>query len=75
MGSVRGAVQNCGNGMTGQAPVAITFASNGHVTSANVGGAFAGTSQASCIARAVRRATVPPFSRPSFTVNYPFVIR
>jgi hypothetical protein len=44
------------------------------VTSANVGGSFAGTPAGSCIARVVRRASVPPFTRPTFTVNYPFVI-
>jgi hypothetical protein len=44
------------------------------VTSANVGGSFAGTPAGSCIARAVRGARVPGFERPTFTVNYPFVI-
>jgi hypothetical protein len=56
------------------APVAITFSGSGHVTAAHVSGTFAGSAVGSCIARAVRRASVPPFSRSSFTVNYPFSV-
>lgn len=74
MGNVRRTVQNCGQGMTGTATVAVTFASSGRVTTANVGPPFAGTPAGACIARAVRSASVPAFSRPTFTVNYPFVI-
>ncbi len=74
MNSVRGAVTACGQGTTGSATVAITFASSGRVTVANVSPPFAGTPAGSCIARAVRTATVPPFSRPTFTVNFPFVV-
>jgi hypothetical protein len=54
------------------ANVAITFASSGRVTTANVAPPFAGTPVGSCIARAVRAATVPAFTRPTFLVNYPF---
>jgi hypothetical protein len=75
MRGVSGAVQACGQGRTGVAQVSVTFASSGRVTSANVGPPFAGTPQGSCIARAVRGATVPSFSRATFTVNYPFSIR
>jgi len=69
------AVTACGAGEHGMAPVAITIAgSTGRVTNAVVSGSFAGTPVGSCIARAVRGATFPHFSRPSLTVNFPFRI-
>jgi predicted Zn finger-like uncharacterized protein len=75
MGRVQGAVAACGGGQHGTATVAIVVSgSNGRVTSATVGGQFAGTPVGSCIARAVRGATFPEFSRPTFTINYPFRI-
>jgi predicted Zn finger-like uncharacterized protein len=75
MRAVAGAVNECGAGQSGTATVAVTFASSGRVTTANVAPPYAGTPAGSCIARAVRGATVPAFSRPTFQVNYPFVIR
>ena len=73
MQGVTPAVQACGNGEHGQATVALTVSgSTGRVTGANVTGQFAGTPVGSCIARAVRGATFPHFTRPTFTVNYPF---
>ena len=75
MRGVTGAVNGCAQGQTGTAMVAITFASSGRVTTAQVQAPFAGTPAGSCIAREGRAATVPPFSRPTFTVNYPFVLR
>jgi hypothetical protein len=55
--------------------VAITVAgSNGRVSAANVSGEFAGTPDGSCVARAVRGATFPRFSRASIVINYPFRI-
>jgi len=75
MGSVAGAVSACGNGEHGTATVAVTVSgSTGRVTGANVTGQFAGTPIGSCIARAVRGASFPRFTRPTFTVNYPFRI-
>lgn len=44
----------------------------GRVTSVNVDGVFGGTPVGSCIAQAVRRARVAPFSEPSFTLSYPY---
>jgi len=73
MKSVSGAVRACGGGQHGTAKVAITFrGSTGRVQSAEVSGQFSGTPIASCVARAVRRAKVPPFSKDSFNVTYPF---
>lgn len=74
MNGVRGTVTACGQGMTGTATVAITFASSGRVTTANVSPPFAGTPAGSCIARAVRSASVPSFTRATFTVNFPFQV-
>ena len=82
MGDVRTALQRvetavraCGGGEHGRAPVLITISgSSGRVTNAVVSGDFAGTPVGSCIARAVRGATFPTFTRPTFTVNYPFSI-
>ena len=62
--------------MTGTAFIRTTFTSEGRVTEARVvGPPFAGTPAGSCMARAVRAAVVPRFTRPSLTVTYPFVIR
>ncbi|MCA9578471.1 MAG: zinc-ribbon domain-containing protein [Sandaracinaceae bacterium] len=70
LGGRAAAVRACGNGTSGTATVAVTFASNGRVTSANVsGGPFAGNS---CIANAVRGARVPPFRQATFNVNFPY---
>lgn len=75
MQGVQSAVSACGNGEPGTATVAVTITgSTGRVTVANVSGQFAGTPVGSCIARAVRGATFPRFTRPTFTVNYPFRI-
>jgi len=74
MREVQGAVRACAasTGQSGMANISVTFASSGRVTRANVAPPFAGTPVGSCMARAVRAATVPPFTRPTFSVNYPF---
>lgn len=74
MRGVQPAVRACANGQTGLANVQIIFASSGRVTTANVAPPFAGTPAGSCIARAVRAATVPAFTRATFQVNYPFAL-
>ncbi len=74
MRGVQGAVRACASGQPGPAQVTIVFASSGRVTTANVQAPFAGTPAGSCIARAVRAATVPAFTRPTFQVSYPFAL-
>ncbi|MEZ4408168.1 MAG: hypothetical protein R3A52_17075 [Polyangiales bacterium] len=69
------AVRACGTGTGGTATVTVVFNSSGGVNTANVQAPYAGTPVGSCIARAVRGAHIPPFSRPSFTVNYPFPLQ
>ncbi len=73
MNGVSGAVSACGRGaFHGLVPVQVTFTgSNGRVSSAVVR-ADVPPAIGSCVARAVRGARVPPFSQPSFSVNYPF---
>lgn len=73
--SVDDAVKACGGGQHGVAMAAITVAGNtGRVSSVNVSGQFQGTPVGSCVARAVRAAKFPKFSRPDFKVNFPFRI-
>ena len=75
MSGVQSAVTACGNGEHGIATVQVSFAgATGHVSNAVVNGQFAGTSVGSCIARAVRGASIPPFRQSTFSVSYPFRI-
>ena len=71
--SVSSAVRACGTGSGGTAMVTIVFANSGRVTTANVGGIPPGPA-VGCIVSAVRRASLPPFSRPTFSVTYPYPI-
>jgi hypothetical protein len=64
-------VRACGNGQGGTAMVTIVFANTGRVTTASVGGVPPGP-VVGCIVGAVRRASLPPFTRPTFSVTYPY---
>ena len=66
------AVMACASGAHGLADVDIVIAGSGRITTATVNGPFAGTPIGSCIARAVRGATFPPFSQARFEVTYPY---
>jgi len=66
------AVRACAGGRHGRAEVELTFRSEGRVSHANIGGDFAGSVEGSCIARAVRKARVPPFTKASVKVFYPY---
>jgi predicted Zn finger-like uncharacterized protein len=74
MRGVEAAVRACNTGaeaMTGTAEVALTVAgSTGRVTTANVTGITGNVG--SCIARAVRNARFPRFSKPTFSIKYPY---
>jgi hypothetical protein len=73
MGSVRDAVATCAAGRGGVVTVRATFAgSSGRVTTAVIEGAFAGTAEGSCMARAIRAARVPRFAQPTASVSFPF---
>ncbi len=73
LGGISGRVASCGNGTSGVANAAITFASSGRVRSVRVTGVPPAVQ--SCVARTVRGARVPPFQRSSFNVNFPFRVR
>lgn len=59
-----------------QVPVSVTFASSGRVTSARLnGGPLLGTAAGSCLAAALRGATVPAFEGEPVTVKLNVTIR
>lgn len=75
MGRVAGPVRACGGGARGVVPVRIVFAgATGRVQSAEVIGGSAPPEARSCIARAVREASVPRFTQSTFRVDYPFAL-
>jgi hypothetical protein len=74
MESVRPAVRACAAGRSGVADLDVTVAHSGVVTHVLVGGDFAGTTQGSCIARAVREARFPSFKQDRFRVLFPYSI-
>lgn len=76
MGKVKGTVANCYAQfkVPGLANVSVTIGKNGHVSSANVSGSFAGTPTGSCVERAVKGASFPA-TKNSTTINYPFMLR
>jgi len=72
LGAAAGAASGCRQegDPSGTARVIVTFAPSGRVTTANVSGPpFAGTKTGGCIAAAMRRAKVPPFSGEMMTVS------
>lgn len=72
--SVRPAVHACAAGRSGVADLDITIAHTGTVMHVLVGGDFAGTTEGSCIARAVRQARFPAFKQERFRLLYPYAI-
>ena len=70
--AVRPAVMACSASRHGAAPVEVSIGPSGRVRNAVVGGAFAGTPEGSCIARAVRTAKFPAFSAEDFRVTFPY---
>lgn len=68
----RAAVQACAGASHGLTTAHITILGSGRVSATNIEGAFAGTPQGSCMARALRGATFPRFSASSLQVTYPF---
>jgi hypothetical protein len=66
-------VSACRAARGGVVEVDITVSgSSGRVRNALVVGEFSGTREGSCVARAVRSARFPTFSRDTFHVRYPF---
>lgn len=70
--SVAGAMRRCAPDYTGYRPVVrFTFVASGAATSVLVPNSFATPAERSCMARAGRRARVPPFSGRVVRVDYP----
>ncbi len=68
------AVRACGTGQGGTATVTLVFDSLGNVTTARVHRPPADTPVGSCVVRAARGAHLPPFTRPTFSVTFPFAL-
>jgi len=72
--AVRPSVRACAAGRSGVADLDITIAHTGMVMHVLVGGDFAGTTEGSCIARAVRGARFPSFKQERFRLLFPYAI-
>jgi hypothetical protein len=69
---IQPALLACAAGGHGISVANIAVASSGRVSHGTIEGVFAGTAEGSCMARALRTATFPPFSAQNFSVKYPF---
>jgi hypothetical protein len=67
-------ITQCAAGKHGVAKIQATLAGSGRVVFALVDGAFKGSPEGSCMARAVRKATFPQFSKSRLTVEFPYVL-
>jgi hypothetical protein len=72
--SMRAELQTCAAGEHGRMKANVTISGAGRVTYATIEGAFAGTPQGSCMARALRGAQFPQFASPQLRVGYPFAL-
>ncbi|MFN9808149.1 MAG: protein kinase domain-containing protein [Deltaproteobacteria bacterium] len=77
MGAVMPSVRACADGQDGRATTRVNVVvegATGLVSSAQVEGALSGTPAGSCVVRAVRGASFPLFSDPTFTFTYPLAL-
>jgi hypothetical protein len=72
--SMRDQLQTCAAGAHGRMKANVTISGAGRVTYATIEGAFAGTPQGSCMARALRGTQFPQFASPLLRVGYPFAL-
>jgi hypothetical protein len=77
MSKVKGRVAGCYDQfkVPGMASVNVTIQKSGAVSSATVGGAFAGTPTGSCVEKAVKSASFPKFKGSPMSLTYPFMLR
>lgn len=77
MSKVKGKVAGCYDQfkVPGMASVNVTIQKSGAVSSATVGGAFAGTPTGSCVEKAVKSASFPKFKGSPMSLTYPFMLR
>lgn len=71
---VRSGLESCAAGEHGRMIANVTISGAGRVTYATIEGAFAGTPQGSCMARALRGAQFPQVASPQLRVRYPFAL-
>lgn len=69
---VRGALASCADGRHGHVTANVTISGAGRATYSSIEGAFAGTPQGSCMARALRGAQFPPFTSAPLRVRYEY---
>jgi hypothetical protein len=69
LGAPRAAAKSCVEGQDAASRATIVFSSNGHVQNVNVSGPAAGTRAEGCIVKALSRAVVGPFRRPSYSLT------
>ncbi|HEY6881975.1 MAG TPA: hypothetical protein VI299_28295 [Polyangiales bacterium] len=72
MNAMTEVLKDCVGDEHGVADVTLTVRGEGVVSHALVEGAFAGSPQGSCIARALRTAKLPAFAEPVTHIEYPF---
>jgi hypothetical protein len=74
MEQVRPQLAACAGGRHGSLEAQVTISGAGRVNYSVISGNFVGTPEGSCMARALRTATFPPFAGTRFKVLYPFVL-
>jgi len=72
--ATRPALEACVGPAHGTTFANVTIAGSGRVIHSSIEGAFAGTPQGSCMARALRSASFPRFAADRMTVRFPFVL-
>jgi hypothetical protein len=72
--AIREQLVQCAAGKHGVAQINATVANTGRVSYALIDGAFKGTPEGSCMARAVRTARFPQFSQANLKVAYPVAL-
>lgn len=72
LNNARVQITACAAGQHGRADITLRVGSSGRVKSAVVDGAFRGTSEGSCMARAIRGLRFPAFSEDTFEIAYPY---
>ena len=69
----RAMLAECAGAAHGTSYANLTIQADGRVTYSLVDGAFAGTPEGSCMAKALRKLSFPHFSGPPFKVRFPLV--
>jgi hypothetical protein len=72
--ALRPALEACSADAHGTTFANVTITGNGHVSYSTIEGAFVGSPQGSCMARALRSASFPRFATASLKVRFPFVL-